>query len=303
MNTRLLIHSLGILLFTSCSEVDNKHQTQFESDFTELMTLDDLNQIKVYYGFDNLPENKDSVFRLNLSEKGMTKLPVNIFDFPNLQELNVSLNTLSDLKGIEKLTNIQVLNIGMNDFKSFPMEITKLRKLKVLSLYWNDIKSFPDEFYKNNTLIEQLNLTSMFEFDFENNLENIHQFKKLKQLNLGNNQIPVLNINFKEIRNLETFTFIRQDSIDVYELISGLSYCNKLKTVYLTYDNITELPVVIGELQSLESLHLDYNKINVLPKEITKLRSLKKVFLYDNPIKETKIKSIEKEMLNTEIYY
>lgn len=66
-----------------------------------------------------------------------------IFKLRNLQELNVSENYLSELNRLVELKNLQILNIGWNDFKTFPNEITKLKKLKKLDIWWNDIRTFP----------------------------------------------------------------------------------------------------------------------------------------------------------------
>jgi Leucine-rich repeat (LRR) protein len=173
--------------------------------------LDELNQQKIYKDINSLPKNLDSVYRLDLSKQQLTKIPEIVSKLNNLQELNLSQNNLSNLTGTENLSNIQVLNIGMNNFKTFPLEITKFKNLKSLSIWWNDIKTFPDIFFIQNTKIEELDMTSMFEFDFKSNLNKIHSFKNLKRLNLGNNQIPHLTIQFDKLENLEAFGYVRQD--------------------------------------------------------------------------------------------
>ena len=172
-----------------------------------------------------------------------------------------------------------------------------------LSLWWNDIKTFPDEFFRQNTKIEELDMTSMFEFDFKSNLNKIHSFKNLKHLNLGNNLIPHLTIQFDKLENLEEFGYIRQTSINLKELCLKLANCKKLKTVHFSVNNIKVLPSEILLLENLEELNLFQNKIKFLPSYIVKMKNLKKITLSDNPIDELKIKDIENKMPQTKIIY
>lgn len=274
-----------------------------DDQFITLFSLEELNQQKIYNDINSLPKDLDSVYRLDLSEQKLTKIPEIVSKLTNLQELNLSQNNLSNLNGFESLSNIQVLNIGMNNFKSFPIEITKYKNLKNLSLWWNDIKTFPNEFFSQNTKIEVLDMTSMFEFDFESNLNKIHLFKNLKHLNLGNNQIPHLTIQFDKLENLEVFGFIRQDSINLKELCIKLADCKKLNTVHFSVNNIKVLPSEILLLASLEELNLYQNKIKVLPSDIVKMKNLKKITLIDNPIDENRIKEIETKKPKTIIIY
>ncbi|MEO2126615.1 MAG: leucine-rich repeat domain-containing protein [Christiangramia sp.] len=303
MIRKFLVLSLGILVLNSCPELINKIYAQEYKAEPNQITLDSLYRTKTYHSLKDIPKNIDSVFRLNLSNQNLKKLPPEIFDLVNLQELNVSQNSLSDLQGLEKLKKIQVLNIGMNDFQSFPNEITKLENLKILKIWWNKIETFPNDFYKNNKLVEELDMTSMFEFDFENNLNKIHLFENLRQLNLGNNQIPDLRIQFSKLKNLEVLGYIRQDSIDLKELCIELKNCSNLRTIHLSVNGIKELPNEILLLENLEELNLYKNQIKTLPTDIVKMEKLKKISLIGNPIDENEIKEVEKQMPNTKIIY
>ncbi|WP_445710591.1 leucine-rich repeat domain-containing protein [Flavobacterium sp.] len=268
-----------------------------------LFSLEELSQQKIYKDVNSLPRDLDSVYRLDLSEQKLTKIPEIVSKLNNLQELNLSQNNLSNLNGFENISNLQVLNIGMNNFKIFPIEITKFKSLKSLSIWWNEIKTFPADFFTQNTQIEELDMTSMFEFDFKSNLNKIHSFKNLKRLNLGNNQIPYLTIQFDKLENLEVFSYIRQDSINLKDLCIKLSNCKKLKTIHLSVNNIKFLPEEILFLASLEELNLFQNKIKVLPADILKMKNLKEITLIDNPVDANRIKEIESKMPWTKIIY
>lgn len=286
------IFSLLIIL-SSCA----KKQEEKTLSFSELENE------KVYQEIDSLPKNLELVYRVDLSEKNLKTIPKIIFKLRNLQELNVSLNNLTELHHLEELQKLQKLNIGMNDFTTFPIEITKLKKLKSLEIWWNDIKTFPDEFYENNVSIEELILTSMFEFDFIDNLPKIHRFKNLKQLNLGNNQIKNLNIKFDKLSNLETFACIRQDKIDTKSLILELSKCKKLKTIHLSVNHIKELPNEISLLDNLEELNLYENELINLPANLIKMNKLKSITLDGNKIDKKIILDFESKMPKTNFIY
>ena len=292
-----LITILTFLTLVSCTTKKQDDQS------IVLFSLEELTQQKIYKDISSLPKDLDSVYRLDLSEQQLTKIPEIVSKLNNLQELNLSQNKLTNLTGVENLSNLQVLNIGMNNFKTFPLEITKFKNLKSLSIWWNDIKTFPEIFFIQNTKIEELDMTSMFEFDFKSNLNKIHLFKNLKRLNLGNNQIPDLTIQFDKLENLEVFGYIRQDSIDLKDLCFRLAKCKKLKTVHFSANNISFLPAEILLLVSLEELNLYQNKIKFLPPDIVKMKNLKEITLINNPVDKDKIKEIEIKMPQTNIIY
>jgi Leucine-rich repeat (LRR) protein len=295
-------HSQLVIILTFLTLASCTKKKQDDISFT-LFSLEELSQHKIYKDINSLPKGLDSVYRLDLSEQQLTKIPEIVSRLSNLQELNISQNNISNLNGFEMLNNLQVLNIGMNNFRTFPIEITKYKNLKILDLWWNEIKTFPEEFFSNNTKIQELNLTSMLEFDFKTNLKKIHLFENLICLNLGNNQIPLLTIQFDKLENLETFGYIGQDSINLKELCLKLANCKKLKTVHLSVNNIEILPNEILLLESLAELNLFQNNIKFLPSGIVKMRNLKEITLIDNPIDKLRIKDIENKMPQTQIIY
>lgn len=293
MRNQITTIFLFLIILSSCNTIQEQ----------EIMSLTELQNEKVYRNLDSLPKNLELVYRVNLSENNLKTIPEIIFKLRNLQELNVSENYLSELNRLEELKNLQILNIGWNDFKTFPNEITKLKKLKKLDIWWNEIRTFPKSFYENNVNIEELNLTSMSQFDFTNNLSKIHRFKNLRLLNLGNNPIKKLNIEFNKLSNLETFGYIRQDEIDAKSLILELSKCKKLKTIYLGVNHIKELPSEISLLHNLEELNLYENELTNLPNGLLKMKRLKSITLVGNKIDKKVILDFETKMPKTTFIY
>lgn len=98
-----------------------------------------------YNNSDNisLPENKV----LNLSNQKLTSIPLYVFDLVNIEELNVSNNSLSGAiqSQIGQLVNLKVLNISNNLMTGVPAEIGKLQNLEFLDLSNNKLTGLPNE--------------------------------------------------------------------------------------------------------------------------------------------------------------
>lgn len=269
----------------------------------KLYSLKELQETNFLFKLDSLPKNLDNVLRLDLSGKGIDKIPLVVLKMSNLQELDLSSNAFKNVQGIEKLHNLQYLNLGMNRLDAFPKEITRLKNLKEIGLWWNNFKDFPQEFYNGNAKLEALDITSLYNFNFRKNLAEIHKFKYLKRLNLGGNQIPELTLKYKELKNLEELGYIHQEKFTSQSIIDSLSNCKNLKIIHFSGNRISQLPKNIKALKNLEKLNLFENNISQLPIDIVELKKLKEITLIDNPVNESKIKIIERLIPATKIIY
>lgn len=84
---------------------------------------------------------------LNLSSQKLTKIPSYVFDQTNLEELNVSYNSLTGAiqSQIGKLKNLKVLNASYNNMTGVPAEVGQLQNLQVLNLSYNQLTGLPNE--------------------------------------------------------------------------------------------------------------------------------------------------------------
>jgi Leucine-rich repeat (LRR) protein len=96
---------------------------------------------------------------LNLSGKNLTKAPDYIFDQRDLEELNLSNNSIGGAlqSQINNLQNLKVLNLSNNKFTGVPAEIGQLKNLEVLDLSNNQITGLPSEL-GNLSNLKTLNL-------------------------------------------------------------------------------------------------------------------------------------------------
>ncbi len=87
--------------------------------------------------------NNDEVDIIDLSNSdGITRVPREIGDFPNVKIVNLSNNDIMRIKeddGLCDLKNLKILDLSYNDLTSIPECIKFLPKLQVLYLRGNDI--------------------------------------------------------------------------------------------------------------------------------------------------------------------
>ena len=84
---------------------------------------------------------------LNLSGQGLTKAPAYVFGRTDIEELNLSNNSLDGAlqAEIRQLQNLKVLNLSNNKFTGVPAEIGQLKNLEVLNLSNNQLTGLPYE--------------------------------------------------------------------------------------------------------------------------------------------------------------
>jgi CCR4-NOT transcription complex subunit 6 len=107
---------------------------------------------------------------LNLSGKGLDKLPSYVLSRFDLVELNISNNLITGAlpSEIGKLRNLKVLNASNNLMTGVPAEVGQLTNLEVLDLSNNQLTGLPNE---------------------------LANLKKLKTLNLSGNNYSVQDLD------------------------------------------------------------------------------------------------------------
>ena len=108
--------------------------------------------------------------KLDLSNQNLTKVPENIFNQTNLEELNLSNNQLTGAiqSQIGQLKNLKVLNASNNQMTGVPAEVGQLTNLQTLDLSNNQLTGLPNE---------------------------IGNLKNLKTLNISGNNYSTLDLN------------------------------------------------------------------------------------------------------------
>lgn len=185
---------------------------------------------------------------LNLKEHVAVSNEVYLVKHNILNLNNLGITCISEIEGLEKLTNLEELYLSGNKISEI-QELEHLTKLKVLDLSYNNIT----QIQYLDTLLD------------------------LNQLYLNNNEIS----NINGLDNLINLNFLHLDSNNIAK-IEGLIYNKNLHTLYLSHNHITEISN-LSSLTNLFFLALNYNKIKKI-RGLENLINLRFLRLNDNKL-------------------
>lgn len=98
---------------------------------------------------------------LDLAKNNIKEIPDSIEVLKDLQYLDISKNTLQSLNGkIGKLTNLFYLNLNNNEFSALPTTMGNLVNLRTLDLWSNNLDDFPENL-KNMKSLQVLDLRAI----------------------------------------------------------------------------------------------------------------------------------------------
>ena len=123
--------------------------------FIGLTNKFDAQRSVIYKNLEEAIQNKELVYKLNLSKKRLDSLPSNLFLLKNLEYLDLSKNRLDHIpKELKALQNLEHINLSKNNFTDFPEIITELRLLQEIVINNNKITSIPKQIKNLNSLIK-----------------------------------------------------------------------------------------------------------------------------------------------------
>ncbi|MFZ4557596.1 MAG: COR domain-containing protein [Pseudanabaena sp.] len=216
--------------------------------------------------------------KLDLSKRGIKTIPPEISQLPNLQNLFLYDNQITDLPcEIFKLSNLKKLNLSGNRISSIPSDIGNLIELTSLYLNRNQIEEIPN-LIANLINLTTLNLSSNQIKEIPHAISNL---ANLTTLSLYSNQIKEIPHAISNLTNLTTLVLYSNEITVIPDEIANLANLNKL----VLYNNkITAIPDKIANLANLNKLYLSVNKITAIPDVIANLVNLTRLDLSDNQI-------------------
>lgn len=280
---QIFLFLIAILLSIRCTSQNNQMNSN-------LLTPEQLDKKPYFFSLEKALENPDSVYRLALTNKGLTEFPDKIFQFKNLQEVVISGNEITIIpEKISELSNLQRFFAGNNNLEKLPQGLFELKHLKVLALPENLIIELPKEIGS----LETLNWLILRKNYIKIIPSSIGELSKLKELDLAVNPIKTLPMEIGKLTTLEKLDisgFVHGDDFKKYETNTN---------VYLK-----ELPQEITALNQLVELKLQGTAIKELPDGMEKMKNLKVINLVFSPfLVEKKLKDLEPKMPNTFIAY
>ncbi len=200
---------------------------------------------------------------------------------------------ISEIKGLENLTNLQWLQLQENGIEEIK-GLENLTNLKSLILLENRIKEIKG--LENLINLEALNLGS----NLIEEIKGLENLTELRFLYLGDNKISEIK-GLENLTNLEKLCFGRNKIRE----IKGLDNLTNLKTLYLNDNQIGEMKG-LENLINLEDLYLhnheyEENSIEII-KGLGKLKNLRFLNLNYNPVvTATETEELE-QLVNLKIY-
>ncbi len=203
------------------------------------------------------------------------------------REFRISLEQLSKVKSIEKLTNKELAEILINYFTflllkkiywriKFKIENCKFIELDFIFKGLTEIPEPIKYLSSLKTLIFRYNqLTTLPEW--------IGSLTSLKSLNLNVNNIKMLPEAIGSLALLKELLLWKNELRRLPKRIGCLS---KLERINLRLNQIETLPDTIGNLSSLRELNLHDNKLHYLPETLGCLKSLEDLNLSWNEIRD-----------------
>lgn len=245
----------------------------------KLYSLIELKSQKTYKDIEEIKKNPEKVIVLDLGDKDLKELPIEIEKCVNLQKLIVYGNQLKKLPDfLCQLKNLRFIDTYNNQLKDLPVQFSNLEHLLYLDMGNNRLKKIPDVIFGFK------NLTHLFLYGnpLKNIDEKIGELKKLEELRVGKG----FKILFGGNR--------------IKKLPESIGQLTELKELHAPDTRLRYLPKSFNQLKKLEWLELANVAFTKMPDNLTELPKLRYVSFFDNFNKKEKEKlAIEKPTLKT----
>jgi Leucine-rich repeat (LRR) protein len=197
----------------------------------------------------------DTVKNLVFNTLELNEVPEVIYRFPNLEILDLSINSLSVIpEKVFLIPTLKQLNVSGNPLGNEGLHVARNKHLKILNIQSTKITMIPKAVILNRRL-ESLWL-GLNDFSGGLNTAPFRRLRRLKDLNLYKAKLSVLPKEIRRLRRLEV--------LDLY------------------YNNLRALPERLCRLPRLQQLAISNNKLNILPENLGRLRKLQVLYTHHN---------------------
>ena len=252
-----------------------------------LLPMEQLQKTKLYKSIDEALLEPNNVYRLNLSNTGISQLPTEMSTLTKLQSLNISNNNITEL----------------------PSEINNLKNLQFLNLEGTNIVNLPDLSQFKNLI--SLDLDNISTLNGANALNKIFNVKSLRELSMSSVFIMAVPTEIKKLKNLLKLNLSR---CGLTEFSKGICMLKNLIYLDLSFNEISSIPSDIGKMKKLEEFYIGGNRITSIPEEIEELDESLQVLglataesdsgeFVGNPITKDEMMKIEKLLPNTKVIF
>ena len=198
---------------------------------------------------------------LDLSNRRLTELPIDIDHCTYLTKLYLSRNMLTDVSALSSLHELQVLTMSNNSLTAFPVGLSSSgSKLKDLLIGDNCISHIPKSIELKFPHLCKLDLMGNKFIEIPAALLTI---SSLTSLNMSWNQIVEVPKGISALVQLSSL--ILHHNL-IKRIASGICQLSQLSTLDLQENALVTIPESIAELVSLTSLNISHNLLKEWPK-------------------------------------
>lgn len=239
--------------------------------------------------------------KISLGNLGLTIFPAFLLKMQQLESINLTGNHILRIpQNIQELNNLKELNLSFSGINTIPDEIFTLTNLRALEWTGNNLEIIPSKI----TALENLEKLAI---GFNSNLESptavLKALPKLKELYIsglkdGMNKPMILNIG-----TLKTLQVLWLSYNELQDLPVSLFDLKQVRRLSLANNKLEKLSERLGELSNLEYLYLEKNQLSTLPNSIKKLKKLRLLNLVNNPIDIKEKRALQRILPNVRIQY
>ena len=258
---------------------------------------------------------------LSVTWTKIKSLPSALFQLP-LNSLYLQRNQIKTLSGIEKATELTILDISNNRLDCLPKTFGQLQNLVTLNLSGNGLQELPESVgflshlkmldcscNKLRSLPDSLsNIIALTSLDVSTNQltslpESIGSLPELEDLRARSNQLVSLPDSFGQLHRLNSLVLRNNKFEDVPEQLSHLTHLqslnmrenmirhvdrpiSSLRYLILDQNYLTQIDVGILQCTNLQYLSLKSNQLVDVTGSIIKLANVRSLNLSDNAIAE-----------------
>ncbi|MEZ0539020.1 leucine-rich repeat domain-containing protein [Fibrella arboris] len=201
----------------------------------------------------------DTVKYLHVNQLALSKIPDVVYRFPNLEELDLSKNQLTQLPArlITDIPSLKRLNVLFNQIGNDSVFIPKNTHLRALTLQGNKLTRIP---------------------------ASVRNCKALESLWMGNNTLT--EVSLKPLRGLRKLNDLNFYNAGLTSLPRQIRKLKHVVVLDLYYNQLTELPRQMGRMKRLEQLAVANNNLASLPPQLARLRNLNTLFVHHNKLSQ-----------------